>query len=627
MSFTGRILRIDLTEQRVEKETLPRDFFENYLGGRGIGAKILFDELPPRIDPLSPENIIIFSTGTLGGTFAPASSRLTVTSKSPETNLYCKSTVGGHFSPELKFAGYDGIVVSGAAQKPVYLYIKDDLVEIRDASHLWGKDVRETDRILKQELKDDRISVLSIGPAGENLVKYSAVMTNIYRAASRGGMGAIMGSKKLKAIAVRGTGSVTVANPEKFAEIALRARELVKEDKDRFFRYFLFGTQRGIVWANEAGFNPTRNYQTGYLEDAYKVGGEYIREKYLTGETGCGSCVLCCGTFYKVNEGPFAGSHSEGPEWETCNSYGGRIGTVDTDFLLKANELSNIYGLDISSAGGIIGLVMELYEKGILTTADTDGLDLSWGNTESVLELIRKIAYREGFGSVLADSLKSIISRYKNSEKYAMAIKGLPITSIDPRLTVPYALAFAVNPRGGDHLHSEIICQFGATPEHVEIAQRVSGSPEGAKPLSFEGKARMVKYHEQVCCASDSLGICFFHTLSSHRVSPQILASLFETATGILMSTDKLHHVCERILNLERLINIREELSKKDDTLPRRVFEEEIQSGPSKGLKLSEEAFNKVLEEYYELHGWDSNGIPKKETLAKLGIESIIKEI
>ena len=274
MSFMGRILRINLTEQKIEKETLPGDFCANYLGGRGIGAKILFDELPPKIDPLSPENIIIFSTGTLGGTFAPASSRLTITSKSPETNFYCKTTVGGHFSPELKFAGYDGIVVSGAAQKPVYLYIKDDLIEIRDASHLWGKDVRETDKILKQELEDDRASVLSIGPAGENLVKYSAIMTNIYRAASRGGMGAIMGSKKLKAIAVRGTGSVKVANPEKFGEIALRARELVKEDKDRFFRYFFFGTQRGIVWANEAGFNPTRNFQTGYMEDAYKVGGE-----------------------------------------------------------------------------------------------------------------------------------------------------------------------------------------------------------------------------------------------------------------------------------------------------------------------------------------------------------------
>jgi len=452
-------------------------------------------------------------------------------------------------------------------------------------------------------------------------------MTNVYRAASRGGMGAVMGSKKLKAITVRGTNSVRVADPEEFGKIALRARELVKEDQHRFFRYFFFGTQRGIVWANEAGFNPTKNFQTGYIKDAYKVGGEYIREKYQTGETGCGSCVLCCGTFYYIEEGPFKGSHSEGPEWEACNSYGARLFTTDTEFLLKANELSNIYGLDISSTGGIIAFAMELYEKGFLKKGDVDGLDLSWGNAESVLELIRKLAYREGFGNFLAESLKSISGRFKGSEKFAMGVKGLPMTSVDSRLTIPYALAFAVNPRGGDHLHSEIICQFGATPEHVEIAKKVSGSQKGVIPLSFEGKIKMVKYHEQVCCASDSLGVCFFHTLSSHRVSPDILASLFETATGIPMSTEKLLHACERIISLERVFNIREGLTKKDDTLPRRVFEEEIPDGPSKGLKLSEGEFNKLLEEYYDLHGWDSDGIPREETLANLNLEFAIKDL
>ena len=624
MSIMQKMLRIDLTEGKISREDLPVSIWEDYLGGRGIGAKILYDELPPKTDPLSPENILVFSTGPLGGTFAPASSRLNVTSKSPETNFYCKTTVGGHFAPELKLAGYDGIVISGASKKPVYLYIKNDNVEIRDASHLWGKDVRETDNFLKKALNDDRFSVLSIGPAGENLVRYSAIMANIYRAAARGGLGSVLGSKKLKAIVVRGTGSVKVANPKKFGEIALKARELVKDDKDRFFRYFFFGTQRGIVWANEAGCNASKNFQTGYMKDAYKLGGEYLREKYLTAETGCGSCVLTCGTFYNVGSGPFAGSHSEGPEWETCNSFGGRLGIVDTEFVLKVNELNNIYGMDVCSAGGVIAFTMELYEKGLLTREDTDGLDLSWGNTESVLELVRKIAYREGFGNVLADSLGMISGKIKGSEKYVMSVKNLPITSLDPRVTVPYALAFAVNPRGGDHLHSEVICQFGSTPEHVQIAQRVSGSPEGAKPLSYEGKAKMVKYHEQVCCASDSLGMCFFHTLSSHRVSPDILADLFEVATGIPMTTEKLHHACERILNLERAFNLREGLTKKDDTLPRRVFEEEIQDGPSRGLKISEDDFDRLLEEYYALHGWDTDGIPKKDTLTNLGLESII---
>ena len=623
MSFNAAILRVNLTEHKIEKQQLPQKLIEDYLGGRGLGIKILYDELPAGTKALSPENIVVFSTGVLGGTFAPASARLTVTSRSPETNFYCKSNVGSHFSPELRFAGYDCILVTGASDKPVYLYIKDHTVEIRDADHLWGKDVRETDKILKEELGDEGFCIMSIGPAGENMVKYSAIMSGIYRCAARAGMGAVLGSKKLKAIAVRGTGVVSVSNPEKFADTALRARELVKEDKDRFFRYFYFGTQRGLVWANNAGTNSARNYQTGHVEEAYKVGGEYIRERYQTAETGCGSCVLCCGTFYEVKEGPYKGCHSEGPEWETCNGFGARVGSSDTEFMLRANELSNLYGLDVCSVSSIIAFAMELYQRGIITRKDTDGLELSWGNQEAILELLRKIAYREGFGSVLAESINSISENYKGSEKYVIAIKGLPITAVDPRITVPYALAFAVNPRGGDHLHTEILCQFGASPEHVRIAQEVSGSPDGAKPLSYEGKARMVKYHEQVCCATDSLGICFMHTLSSHRISPEIMADLFESATGISMDIEKLHRASERILNLERAFNIREGLRKEDDTLPRRMFDEEIPSGPSKGRKVSEEKFNKLLEEYYELHGWDSNGIPRTETMNRLGLKPL----
>jgi len=620
MPYSGTILRVNLTNGVIEKQHIPQEIIEEYLGGRGLGIKLLYEELPAGVDPLSPENMMIFSTGVFGGTFAPASARLTVSSKSPETNCYCKSNVGSHFSPELRFAGYDCIVITGASKQPVYLNIKDDSVEIREATHIWGKDVRETDKILKQELKDERVCVMSIGPAGENLVKYSAIMSGIYRCAARAGMGAVMGSKKLKAITVRGTGTVHVARPENFAEVALKARELVKEDKDRFFRYFYFGTQRGLVWANNAGTNSSRNYQTGYTEDAYKVGGEYIRERYQTAETGCGSCVLCCGTFYEVRDGPYKGSHSEGPEWETCNAFGARVGTSDTELMLRANELSNIYGLDVCSVSSIIAFAMELYQRGIISKKDTDELDLSWGNGTSILELLRKITYREGFGDLLAESIITIADNFAGSHKYVIAIKGLPITAVDPRITVPYALAFAVNPRGGDHLHSEILCQFGASPEHIKIAKEVSDSMEGNKPLSYDGKARMVMYHEQVCAATDALGICFLHTLSSHRVSPVIMASLFENATGITMDSDKLRQAGERILNLERAFNLREGLSKKDDTLPQRMFDEEIPSGPSKGLKVNREAFNKLLEEYYELHGWDNQGIPLEKTMNELNL-------
>jgi aldehyde:ferredoxin oxidoreductase len=620
--FSGKLLRVDLTEGNISIEETTPDLFKDYLGGRGINAKYLLDELSPDTNPYSSENILILSAGSLGGTFAPASSRLTVTSKSPETMFYGKTTAGGHFAPELKLAGYDGIILKGSADRPVYLYIQDDRVEIRQAGHLWGHDVRQVDQMLKQELQDPRINILCIGTAGENLVRYAAIMTNIYRCASRCGMGGVMGSKRLKAIAVRGTGSVRVADPENFKKVALGARELVKQDQDRWYRYFLFGTQRGLVWANEAGFNPTKNYQTGYIKDAYKLGGEYIREKYQVRETGCGSCVINCGTYYEMDDSPYGPSFSEGPEWETCNSLGARLGSVDTQFLLRANEYMNINGLDISSAGNIIGFAMELYEKGIITKKDTDGLDLQWGNTQDIMVLVHNIVKREGFGKLLGESIRTIAETIgRGAEDYAIHVKGLPLTSVDSRLTKAYALAFAVNPRGGDHLHSEVICQFGATPEHVEIAKRVSGSSEGSKPLSIQGKPKMVKYHEDIVCASDSLGICFFHTLSSHRVTPEIMSQLFESATGIPMSVGQLQKAGERILTLERIFNIREGMAREDDTLPRRMLAEAIPDGPSKGLTITKEEFEEMLKEYYELHGWDtSTGIPRQDTLEELSI-------
>ena len=599
------------------------------MGGRGINARFLWDQMKPQIHPFSPDNPLLIWTGPLAGTIAPASSRLTVSAKSPETHFYCKSTSGGHVAPELKFAGYDGMVITGATEDPVYLSIRDQEIQIKDAKHLWGKDVRETDCLIKQELNDDRVNILSIGPAGEKKVSYAAVMANIYRCASRGGMGAVMGSKGLKAIAVRGTQPVKVADPDGFWKDALRARQLVKWDRDRFFRYYLFGTQRGLVWANEIGFNPARNYQTGSMKDAYKAGGEYIRERYQTGETGCGSCVLNCGTFYDTEEGPYGRIYSEGPEWETVNSFGARLGIPDPLFVLKANEFCNIQGLDISSAGANLGFVMELFEKGLVSKEDLDGITLDWGNGPGCLRILDKIVRREGIGDLLAESIKTISERIgRESENYALHVKGLGMTSVDSRLTKAYALAFAVNPRGGDHLHSEVICQYGSTPEHVEIAKRISGSPRGAEPLSTEGKARMVKYHEEVCCASDSVGFCFFHTLSSHRVTPERIALLFQQATGIPFSADDLHQSAERIINLERAFNIREGLTRKDDTLPPRMLNEPIPDGPSQGARITKEELEGMLAEYYQIHGWNSQtGVPLEETLHRLGLQDVAEEL
>jgi len=562
MAFRGQIVHIDLTTRTIEKHTLSPRLFEDYLGGRGIGARFLIDSVDPEVDPLSPQSVVLICAGTLTGTFAPGAARLTITAKSVETGIYCKSSVGGHFAPELKFAGYDALKITGASSKPVYISIQNESIQIRDAQHLWGKDVRLTNRILKAELEDAKTNILAIGPAGENLVAYSGIVASVYRQAARGGLGAIFGSKKLKAIAVRGTIPLRVADPERFRQVALTAREQVRNDQDRFYRYFLFGTNRGVVGANQSGANSVKNFQTTYLPEAYKTGGEYIREKYLIRENGCGSCVLTCGRSYEIEHGPYAGTYSEGPEWEAGSCFGARL-------------------------------------------------------------LLEKIIKKEGIGELLSRPILEICKEIgQGSEQYAIQIKGLPLSSVELRSTIPYALAFAVNPRGGDHLHTEIMCQFGSTLEHIEIANRITGTSRGTDPLFYEGKAKLVTYHEEVCCASDCLGVCFMHTLSSHRVTPELLAEMFQAATGISMDVKKLRRAGERVINLERMFNVHRGLGRADDTLPSRFFKE-IPGGPGKGRKINRKRFEQLLQEFYHLRGWSANGIPTEKRLRMLGLSDL----
>jgi len=624
MAFRGQIVHINLSTRTIEKHTLSPRLFEDYLGGRGIGVRLLIDSVDPDVDPLSPQNVVIICAGTLTGTFAPGAARLTVTAKSVETGIYCKSSVGGHFAPELKFAGYDALKITGASSKPVYISIQNESIQICDAQHLWGKDVRLTNRILKAELEDAKTNILAIGPAGENLVAYSGIAASVYRQAARGGLGAIFGSKKLKAIAVRGTIPLRVADPKRFQQVALTAREQVRNDQDRFYRYFLFGTNRGVVGANQSGANSVKNFQTTYLPEAYKTGGEYIREKYLIRENGCGSCVLTCGRSYEIEHGPYAGTYSEGPEWEAGSCFGARLFNNDPEIMLKANEISNINGLDLLSATGVIAFAMECYQRGLLTNKQTEGLQIEWGNGPVVLELLEKIIKREGIGELLSKPILEICKEIgQGSEQYAMQIKGLPLSSVELRSTVPYALAFAVNPRGGDHLHTEIMCQFGSTLEHSKIANRITGTSRGTDPLFYEGKAKLVTYHEEVCCASDCLGVCFMHTLSSHRVTPELLAEMFQAATGISMDVQKLRRAGERVINLERMFNVHQGLGRADDTLPSRFFEE-IPGGPGKGRKINRKRFDQLLQEFYHLRGWSANGIPTEKRLKMLGLDDLL---
>jgi len=619
--MTGRWLWVDLSAGRVEDKPLEPWLIKGYLGGRGINARMLWDLTEPGIDPLGPENPLIFGTGSLGGTCAPNSGRMTVTCKSPATNLYLKTNVGSHLVPDLKYAGFDGITVLGKSDHPVYLWIDDGRVEIRDAGRLWGLDTRETDRLLKEEIGDDQIKTLMIGPAGENLVKFASVMVSIYRAAGRGGAGAVMGSKNLKAIAVRGTGDVTIAQPERFMEVALSARRAIREDEYCWTRSFKFGTAQGLLGANESGSLPHNNFQDGYTEDAYKISGEYVSERFAHPEA-CSSCVLHCGRFARVSSGRYAGTFTAGPEYETLASLGSKCGITDTEAILKGNELCDILGMDTISAGSMVSFAMECNQRGLLTPEQIEGLDLSWGSADAMLDLIRKMARREGeFASLLAEGSRIASQTIgQGSEQFAIQAKGLEQSMVDVRGTMSYALAFALNPRGPDHLTTECLAEIGYTPEVRQLAIDVAGTEEGVDSLSPNGKPEMVAWHEDLYALTDCVGICVFtDTWSYTRINFNNMAEMFSTATGIEVSEDEARRVGERVMTLERLFNLREGLSRRElDVLPPRMFEASPTLANGERT-LTPEKLDGMLEAYYALRGWDeSSGVPTEEKLKAL---------
>ncbi|MEM2366988.1 MAG: aldehyde ferredoxin oxidoreductase N-terminal domain-containing protein, partial [Candidatus Bathyarchaeia archaeon] len=435
--WQGKILHIDLTKGKIWIEELDRKLAELFLGGRGINAKLLWDLIgKPGIDPLGPENVLIFGTGTLTGTTAPSSGRTTITCKGPITNLYLKTNMGGHWGAELKFAGYDHLVVHGRANHPVYVAIQDESVEIRDAKHLWGLNVRETTETLVDELDDKETKVACIGPAGENLVKYAAVMNSVYHAAGRGGAGAVMGSKNLKAIAVRGTKSIELWKPDEFRELALEVRKNLAKDSGAQSLYN-YGTSGSLEFVNNLHAFPNRNFKYGHIENITPLTGQNLVEKgYLLRRVGCFSCTTSCHRFVQAKEGPYAGTFTGGPEYETFAALGSQTWVLDTDAVIKANELCNIYGLDTISTGTTIAWAMESYERGVLTKEETDGIELSFGNADAVIKTIEAIAFRKAkLGNLLAEGVKRASEKVgKDSWKWAICnAKGLEQSNVETR--------------------------------------------------------------------------------------------------------------------------------------------------------------------------------------------------
>lgn len=631
-AWVGQLLHVDLTKEKIWKEPFSEHLGEKFIGGRGLNAKFLYDLVrDPQVDPLGPENVLIFGTGPLTGTTAPSSGRSTVTCKGPITNLYLKTSMGGQWGAELKFAGYDHLIIYGTAKAPSYLWINDTDVELRPAADYWGLDVRETDHALKRDLNEKEAKITTIGPAGENQVKFAAIMNSVYHAAGRGGAGAVMGSKKLKAIATRGTGAITVADPEKFTELAINARKALTESTPALGLYN-YGTSGGVEAWNAMGDLPCFNFQAAQDDKAPFITGEYfVKAKYLQRRVGCFACSISCHRYTVVEAGPYAGVYSGGPEYETCYALGSGTGVFDTAALLKANELCNILGLDTISTGNVIQWAMETYEHGVLTKEDTNGLNLKFGNAETLVQVIPLIAWRKGkLGDLLAEGTQRAADKIgHDSWKWAMNnSKGLTMSGTDTRFTKGYALAFAVNPRGPDHLHSQVLGEYGGSPDAIALIEKITGDKKWASPIFPDYRPEIVRFYEDVYSVTDALGFCTF-TGGVVHTNPDYMSEIFTAATGIAMSSEHLLLIGRRILTLEKSFNVRLGTDRKLDDLPYRMMREPAPPGArQEGVINSPEELNAMLDRYYELHGWDlKSSWPRRETLEHLDLKDVAKEL
>ncbi len=628
MALNRKIAYVDLSTDEIKTAPIPIEIRKLYLGGRGLDMYLLYNHLKPGVDPFGPENVLTISAGLLTGTLASASARTHIGAKSPLTGLIGSSNMGGFFAPELRWAGFDHLVIRGKADQPSYLWIHDGKIEIRDGSHLWGADIPTTQELIKEELNDPEIKALCIGVAGENLVRFANVMTGVKNAAGRTGMGAVMGSKNLKAIAVRGTLDLEIRFPEKALEYNQGLIEHISSTKfgqimQKWGTMFIYGA------TNTVGLVRVRNFQLNQ-----HVGGdiecEHI-EEYAHGTEGCYGCIIHCRHKYLIRDGPYAGTYNEGPEYTSQGAFGTQVDCNNFETILIGNHLVNKYGLDTLETGSLIAWAMELYEKGILTDADTDGLKLEWGNDEAVLEMVTRIAERKGLGDILAEGpLRAAEKIGKDSLKYCIQVKGMSNLHSDERPTPSLALGIATSSRGSDHLRSRPAIDLYHLPQ--ELLRKIYGGPKPYEgPLSsdytsYEGKARMVQWQEILYEAIDSTGICKYHSifLSPNLIGFEELAKLIYYNTGLELTSEEIWDIADRAYTIERLFNIREGMTRADDWLVDRYFDEPTPVGMPivRGKSIDREKFNQMIDEYYELHGWDENGVPRSETLAQLGLEN-----
>ena len=602
-TIAGKLLRIGLSNKSRCEEEIPEAYYRKFISARGLGAKYLYDELNPGIDPLSPENKLLMLVGALGATGLQGFSKWVVMAKSPLTGTIMRSYTGGNFGVWMKFAGYDMIIIEGKADKPSYVYIDQEGVQFLDASDLSGLDPR----LVQQRLKDRhglKTESACIGLAGEKLVRY-AVITSGERTASRGGMGMVMGSKNLKAIAINvRVRKITAFNEGKFKELVKDQISMLKEHPRRKKMNSL-GTPYATVPYMKRGILPVRNFREGSIENIEEISGEEFY-KMKKKEAGCYSCMTKCGGMRDVKRGPLGGSQIDGPEYETIYALGSLLGITDKQFIIDANAMCDYYGFDTISAGVSIAFACELFEKGIITTSDTDGFELNWGNKDAILALIEKIGKREGIGYLLGEGVKRASEQMGGeTAPYAIHIKGLELPGYEPRAVKGYGLSMATSNIGASHMYGRPKAEMAGTVD----------------PLTEEGKGASIIQAQKEQAIEDSLIACSFGNsgLDFQKYSEFLLA-----ATGIKEFADvaNLMEVGERIICLERCFNIREGFKRKDDTLPRRMFSEPLrQGGPAENQTV--EGFDKLLDEYYEAAGYTKEGIPTVKKLKDLGIEEV----
>lgn len=608
----GKLLRVDLSEGKVQEEEIPEELFDKFLTGAGLATHYLFREVPKGAEPLGPENELILMTGVLTGTIAPSTGRFNWVFKSPLTGIWAQSNSAGFWGVDFKKTGYDGIIFQGISPKPIYLVIEEDKAELRDASHLWGKSVSETTKMIQEEL-GEKFNVDCIGIAGENQVRYASIMNDLHRAAGRCGGGAVMGSKLLKAIAVRGTKPVNIANPTAFKKVSEKQFELLDQ---HMFKVALetFGTNVVIDLVNARGGFPTRNWQTCVFPELEEINAQALSEKVLIEPMGCFACPLRCGRRSEIRQGKYKGASGEGPEFESVGTFGGSCHVTDMEAITMAHYLCDDYGLDTISTGATIGFAIECYEKEILTKSDTDGLELRFGDPDIVIELIHKIAKREGFGDFLAEGTRRMAQKLdKGSERFAMNVKGLELPAYDSRAVQITGLAYAVANRGGDHVTAYI-----QGPTFLDIPFLCIPDSQIKDPLVADpGEVHILVDLENVMTALDTLGACKF---MGFCVASDEWVELVAHCLGRDFTYDDLMRVGERAYNLARVFNVREGVTRADDTLPPRLLEEPLTEGPAAG-KVNEN-LPAMLDKYYELRGWDkATGKPTPEKLKELGLE------